>query len=92
MISVEATQRFRDCLRKRGLDPEVVFAAMTGAAVAWGRPHLHVGAGIRRLQPGVFECRCGREIRLVFTRAGGALLFDFAGNHDEVQAYLRSRG
>ena len=92
MISVESTARFRDCLRKRGLDRKAVFAAMTAAAGAWGRPHLHGGFGIRRLQPGVFECRCGREIRLVFTRADGALLFDFAGSHDEVQAYLRNCG
>jgi len=47
MISVEATERFRDCLRKQGLDRKVVFAAMTAAA--WGRPHLHGGFGIRRL-------------------------------------------
>ena len=92
MISVEATDRFRDCLRKRGLDRDEVFAAMNAAAVSWGRPHLHGGASIRRLQPDVFECRCGKQIRLVFLREGDALRFDFAGNHDEVQAYLRNRG
>jgi hypothetical protein len=91
MISVEATARFRDCVRKRGLERSEVFAAMTAVAERWGQPHLHGGAGIRRLRPGVFECRCGRQVRLVFVRAGGALLFDFAGSHDEVQAYLRNR-
>jgi hypothetical protein len=91
MISVEATRRFRDCLRKRGLNRGEVFAAMQAAAVAWGRPHLHSGASIRRLQAAVFECRCGRDIRLVFSPDCDALLFDFAGNHDEVHAYLRNR-
>ncbi len=92
MISVEATDRFRDCLRKRELNRDEVFAAMNAAAASWGRPHLHGGVSIRRLQPGVHECRCGKQVRLVFSRVGDALLFDFAGSHDEVQAYLRNRG
>ena len=91
MISVEATDRFRDRLRKLRLNRDEVFAAMNAAAASWGRPHLHGGTGIRRLQRDVFECRCGRHIRLLFSREGDALLFDFAGNHDEVQAYLRNR-
>ena len=92
MISVEATDRFRDRLRKLELNRDEVLAAMNAAAASWGRPHVHSGAGIRRLHREVFECRCGRHIRLVFSREGDALLFDFAGSHDEVQAYLRNRG
>ena len=92
MISVEATDRFRGCLRKLELNRDDVLAAMNAAAASWGHPHVHGGAGIRRLQREAFECRCGRHIRLVFSREGEALLFDFAGSHDEVQAYLRNRG
>ena len=91
MISVEATDRFRDRLRKLELNRDEVLAAMNAAAASWGRPQVHGGVGIRRLQGGVFECRCGRSVRLVFSREGDALLFDFAGNHDEVQAYLRNQ-
>ena len=90
MISVEATDRFRGRLRKLELNRDEVLAAMNAAAASWGRPHVHAGVGIRRLQGGVFECRCGKNVRLVFSREGDALLFDFAGNHDEVQAYLRN--
>ncbi len=92
MISVEATDRFRDRLRKLELDRDEVLAAMNAAAASWGRPHLHGGTGIRRLRREIFECRCGRSVRLVFAREGDAFLFDFAGNHDDVQAYLRNRG
>lgn len=92
MISVEATARFRERLRTLELNRDEAFSAMNAVAAGWGRPHLHSGAGIRRLLPGIFECRCGRHIRLVFSRAGDALIFDFAGNHDQVQAYLRNRG
>ena len=92
MISVEATDRFRARLRKLALNRDDVLAAMNATAAIWGRLHAHGGAGIRRLQREVFECRCGRHVRLLFSREGEALLFDFAGNHDEVQAYLRNRG
>jgi hypothetical protein len=52
---------------------------------------LHGGRGIRRLAAGVFEVRLGRAIRLIFLPESGHLLFDFAGNHDQVQAYLKNR-
>lgn len=91
MISVEATDRFRARLRKLELNRDEVLAAMHAAAANWGRPHLHGGVGIRRLRSDVFECRCGRSVRLVFSREGETLPFDFAGNHDEVQAYLRNQ-
>ena len=92
MISVEATTRFCARLRSLELNRDEVFSAINAVAANWGRPHLHGGAGIRRLLPGIFECRCGRHTRLVFSRAGDALIFDFAGNHDQVQTYLRNRG
>lgn len=61
------------------------------AAAAWGQPHLHSGRGIRRLSPGVYECRVGRNTRLVSIPSAKGLLFDFAGNHDEIRAYLKNR-
>jgi hypothetical protein len=91
MISVEVTARFRACLRSLNLKREEAFSAMNAVAASWGQPHLHAGAGIRRLHPGVYECRCGRHARFVFVHAGDTLIFDFAGNHDQVQAYLRNR-
>lgn len=92
MISVEATARFRGAIVGRAAEREAVFTAMMAAAEAWGQPHRHSGVGIRRLRRGVFECRCGRDLRLIFLPAPQALVFDFAGNHDEVRAYLKNRG
>jgi mRNA-degrading endonuclease YafQ of YafQ-DinJ toxin-antitoxin module len=37
------------------------------------------------------ECRCGRDLRLVFRQSGDALLFHFCGTHDQVRAFLKSR-
>ena len=91
MISVDATGRFLARLRKEKLDRNKVFAAMQLASAAWGQPHLHTGRGIRQIGPRIFECRLDRVTRLVFSPQGDALLFDFAGNHDQVKAYLRNR-
>lgn len=91
MTSFDSTARFRACLKKEGLNRQAVFAAMQLTAAAWGQPHLHSGRGIRRLATGTYECRVGRATRLVFLPEFGNLLFDFAGNHDQVQAYLKNR-
>ena len=91
MISVDATGRFRACLRKEGLDRDKVFAAMQLTAAAWGQPHIHSGRSIRQIGQNAYECRLDLETRLVFSPAGDALVFDFAGNHDQVQAYLKNR-
>jgi mRNA-degrading endonuclease YafQ of YafQ-DinJ toxin-antitoxin module len=62
----------------------------------FGRPHLHSGLGIRDLSPkgkrlGVYECRVGRPLRLIFTRGRSSLLyFHMIGTHDEVQKFLKS--
>lgn len=91
MTFFDSSARFRACLRKERLDHYAVFAAMQMTAAAWGQPHLYSGRGIRRLAAGVFEVRLGRAIRLIFLPDSGHLLFDFAGNHDQVQAYLKNR-
>ena len=92
MISVESTARFRACLRRQSLNREEVFRAMQRTAAAWGRPHLHGSAGVRRLRSGLCECRCGLAVRLLFRPEPDRLVFDFAGNHDEVRAYLKNLG
>ncbi|MBP6508106.1 MAG: hypothetical protein KA257_11130 [Opitutaceae bacterium] len=91
MISFDSTARFRACVKSEGLDRQAAFAAMQLTAAAWGQPHLHSGRSIRRLGSGVFESRLDRDIRLVFLPESDRLVFDFAGNHDQVQAYLKNR-
>ena len=90
MTSVDSTGRFRARIRTMGLDRAEVFAAMQLCAATWGLPHLHSGRGIRRLGRRLYECRMGREVRLIFAPRGAVLVFDFAGGHDDVQDYLRN--
>jgi mRNA-degrading endonuclease YafQ of YafQ-DinJ toxin-antitoxin module len=55
----------------------------------FGHPHRHQGLGIRRLTGSFFEIRAGLDIRLVFQNRADCLLFVMAGNHDDVQRFLR---
>ena len=60
-------------------------------AATFGQPHLHRGLGIRRLKRDYFECRVGRDVRVVFRLSGSTLEMSLIGNHDDVQRYLKSR-
>jgi mRNA-degrading endonuclease YafQ of YafQ-DinJ toxin-antitoxin module len=57
----------------------------------FGHPHRHQDLGIRKLTGNYFEIRVGLDIRLIFQNRADCLLFLMAGNHDEVQKFLRGR-
>ena len=63
--------------------------ALQQLAKDFGHPHRHRGLGIRKLAGSFFEIRVGLDIRLVFQNRADCLLFVMAGNHDEVQRFLR---
>jgi hypothetical protein len=67
-----------------------ILAAMTAAGAAYGQPHLHAGVGLRRIPP-FMECRCGRDLRLIFQREGRALVFHRCGTHDAIASFLRNQ-
>ena len=88
MISVELSKRFKKIVREAGREAEVS-AALRLVVEGFGRPHAHSGLAIRKLGKHLYECRTGLAWRLIFEAQTGVLTFDFAGDHDEVQAYLR---
>jgi mRNA-degrading endonuclease YafQ of YafQ-DinJ toxin-antitoxin module len=90
MISVELSRRFKKIVRQAGREDEVS-AALKLVLDGFGNPHAHSGLGIRKLGKHLYECRTGLAWRLVFEAQKGVLTFDFAGDHDEVQNYLRSK-
>jgi len=59
---------------------------------SFGRPHTHLGVGIRKIHPGgVYEFRVGKRYRVVFTQPQPDLLMlHILGDHDEVQRFLNS--
>ena len=56
---------------------------------ALGQPHQHAGLGLRKLVKNYFEIRVGLELRLVFRVEPEAVIFVFAGTHDEVRRFLK---
>jgi mRNA-degrading endonuclease YafQ of YafQ-DinJ toxin-antitoxin module len=91
MISIELSKRFKKRVRDSRREAEVS-ATLRLLADGFGKPHAHSGLGIRKLGKHLYECRTGLAWRLVFAAEKGRMVFDFAGNHDEVQNYLRSKG
>ena len=56
----------------------------------FGRPHVHSGLAIRKLGTTLFECRGSLALRFVFQDRGADLFVSFLGNHDEINALLKS--
>lgn len=54
----------------------------------FGRPHLHSGIGIRPFG-GFYECRIGRDLRLLFILDQGDFVLVTVGNHDAVACFIR---
>ena len=90
MISVELSKRFKKIVRDAGREAEVS-ATLQQVIKGFGNPHAHTGLSIRKLGKHLYECRTGLEWRLVFLAEKGVLSFHFAGDHDEVQHYLRGK-
>ena len=90
MISVELSKQFKKIVREARREEEVS-ATLRLVLEGFGRPHAHTGLGIRKLGEHLYECRTGLAWRLVFEARKGVLTFDFAGDHDGVQNYLRGK-
>jgi len=90
MISVELSKRFKKIVREAQRQEEVS-ETLKLLLEGFGKPHAHSGLGIRKLGKHLYECRTSLEWRLTFEARKGALTFDFAGDHDEVQNYLRGK-
>jgi hypothetical protein len=82
-------------LRKRAAklstaERKQIAAALGALADGFGNPHQHSGLGIRRLRKDLFECRAGRQWRIVFFAEKGLLTAYDVMTHEEVKAWLRS--
>jgi hypothetical protein len=90
MISVELTKRFKKIVREAKREAEVS-ATLKLVVEGFGNPHAHTGLSIRKLCRQLYECRTSLAWRLVFKANKGVLTFDFAGDHNDVQNYLRGK-
>jgi mRNA-degrading endonuclease YafQ of YafQ-DinJ toxin-antitoxin module len=90
MISVELSNRFKRLVREAGREEEVS-ATLKLVIEGFGNPHAHTGLAIRKLGKRLYECRTSLAWRLIFVAQKGVLTFDYAGDHDDVQTYLRGK-
>jgi hypothetical protein len=65
--------------------------ALLDLCETFGRPHIHSGLSVRKLLPGIFECRGTLALRFVFRDTAEAVTVVFLGNHDEVRELIRNR-
>ena len=87
--AIETTRRFRKSIPDG--DHAAVIATLNAMRDGFSNPHVHSGLSIRKLGKNLYECRAGIALRLVFEARKGVLTFDFCGNHDQVQTYLKNR-
>lgn len=92
MKPLELTESFRATVRNYPKETRgKIGRALQALENDFGHPHRHRGLGIRKLSPTFFEMRVGLDIRLVFQNRPDVLLFVMAGNHNEVQVFIRGR-
>jgi len=56
----------------------------------FGKPHIHSGLSIRKLGGKLFEFRGSASLRFLFQDRSSDLYVSILGNHDEINALLRS--
>ena len=90
MKPLELSEAFRDLVRAlpkpiRGK----IGLALQQLERDFGQPPRHRGLGIRELTGSFLEIRVGLDLRLVFQNRADCIFFVMAGDHDEVQRFLR---
>ena len=90
-LSIEFSARFKAQSRALPAARQALVAhAVAALGDAFGKPHLHSGLGIRRLKRDYFECRLGRDVRVVFRLQGSTLKMALIGDDDDVRRFLRT--
>ena len=91
MKDIRIDQRLLLAIRKlAAAERRELGGAIAAAQAVFGSPHAHTGAGVRKLKGRWYEMRAGLDRRLVFRECDDCLSFEFMGNHDDVQRFLKS--
>ncbi|MBI5245181.1 MAG: hypothetical protein HY922_16075 [Elusimicrobia bacterium] len=85
------TESFRKTLR--GLSaPEALrlFNAVRKFEAAWEIRSFPAGLGLKHLRDDFYEFRAGLHDRVLFQRAGDAILYLLYGSHDAIRRFLKT--
>ncbi len=80
-------QRLRELPKSEKVECLLALCALTES---FGRPHAHIGLGIRKLGDKLFECRGNLALRFIFQARQSDIFVSFLGNHDEIKALLKT--
>lgn len=81
----------RDFKKRNNKEKEQIYEVISKLPEVVGKPHLHHGAGIRKIHPtGIFEARLGLGLRLVFAFDKNEVLLHRLGSHDTIRKYLKN--
>jgi len=84
------SERFRRIVREYPKPVRIeIGKVIDRTQLSLGEPHRHSGLGVRKLAGGYFEMRAGLDLRLIFKIELAAVIFVFAGTHDEVRRFLK---
>lgn len=91
-FAVELAPGWKKFARRRtDSELEQISTRLHELQLAFGRPHLHAGLGLRRLRDNVFELRASQSIRVVFLfLKPNRFRLEMCGDHDAVRAWLKS--
>ena len=87
----QVSPRFDRSVRR--LDPvrrRAVQDAIERLVAAFETGQVPMGLGLKRLRPGLWECRAGLSERILFYRRRDAVEFLLTGNHDDIRQFLRT--
>ncbi len=91
MKDVRIERRLLAALRRLATaERREIGSAIAAAQAAFGSPHTHSGAGVRKLRGRWYEMRAGLDRRLIFRECDDCLSFEFTGNHDDVRRFLKT--
>ncbi|MGO9246792.1 MAG: hypothetical protein ACLPT4_16060 [Verrucomicrobiia bacterium] len=89
-LEIFLSERFRAIVREYPKPVRIeIGKSIDLLQAALGQPHRHAGLGLRKLVKNYFEMRVGLDLRLIFKVERDALIFTFAGTHDEVRRFLK---
>ncbi len=90
MKEVRIDQRLLATVRKlAAAERREIGGAIAATQELFDSPHAHTGAGIRKLKGRWYEVRAGLALRIIFRECDDCLSFEFMGNHDDVQRFLK---
>jgi mRNA-degrading endonuclease YafQ of YafQ-DinJ toxin-antitoxin module len=89
-VTLTRPSSLRAFKRLSSTQQSAINAAVGRLPEVFGRPHMHAGIGIRPFG-GFYECRIGRDLRVLFVFDRGDFVLVTVGDHNDVARFIRDK-